>query len=53
VALGPVRSWLHWNLRSRLVLTALRTGGSRLDLRIVGRTLLHAALVGLAAGAVV
>jgi CIC family chloride channel protein len=35
-----------------LVLTALRSGGSPLDLRIVGRTLLHAALVGLAAGAV-
>ncbi|HMI94343.1 MAG TPA: chloride channel protein, partial [Polyangiales bacterium] len=48
----PFRGWARWNLRSRLLLPLLFTDSSPLDLRIVGRTLLHAALVGLASGLV-
>lgn len=41
-----------WNLRNGLLLPLLFADASPVDLRIVGRTLLHAALVGLAAGLV-
>lgn len=47
-ALSPRR----WNLRNGLILPLLLAEQSPVDLRIVGRTLLHAALVGLAAGLV-
>jgi CIC family chloride channel protein len=42
----------RWNLRNGLLLPLLFAEESPVDLRIVGRTLLHAALVGLAAGLV-
>jgi CIC family chloride channel protein len=47
-----LRSWRSWNLRGGSILPILFADDSPLDLRIVGRTLLHAALVGLAAGLV-
>lgn len=48
----PIKSWRPWNLRNRAILPVLFADSAALDLRIVGRTLLHAALVGLAAGLV-
>jgi CIC family chloride channel protein len=48
----PLKSWKPWSLRSRALLPMLLPETGPLDLRIVGRTLLHAALVGLAAGLV-
>jgi CIC family chloride channel protein len=42
----------RWNLRNGLLLPLLLAEQSPVDLRIVGRTLLHAAVVGLAAGLV-
>jgi CIC family chloride channel protein len=47
-----IRSWRPWNPRNGSTLPVLIGTSTPLDLRIVGRTLLHAALVGLAAGAV-
>jgi CIC family chloride channel protein len=47
-----IKSWRPWNLRKRALLPVLFPETAPLDLRIVGRTLLHAALVGLAAGLV-
>jgi CIC family chloride channel protein len=47
-----VKSWRPWSLRSRPLLPVFLADAAPLDLRIVGRTLLHAALVGLAAGVV-
>lgn len=48
----PIKNWRPWNLRNRAILPVLFADSAALDLRIVGRTLLHAALVGLAAGLV-
>jgi chloride channel protein, CIC family len=48
----PIRSWRPWKLRGMPILPVLFADSSPLDLRIVGRTLLHAAMVGLAAGVV-
>ena len=42
----------RWNLRNGLLAPLLFAEAAQVDLRIVGRTLLHAALVGLAAGLV-
>jgi CIC family chloride channel protein len=48
----PLPTWRPWTLRNRALLPMLLADSAPLDLRIVGRTLLHAALVGLAAGLV-
>jgi CIC family chloride channel protein len=47
----PLHRLRAWTTRNRHLLPMLLAESAPLDLRIVGRTLLHAALVGLAAGA--
>jgi CIC family chloride channel protein len=47
---NPLERWMALGARGRGLLPMLFAESAPLDLRIVGRTLLHAALVGLAAG---
>src|SRR4051794_29106135 len=47
----PLHRLRAWTTRKRHLLPMMLAETAPLDLRIVGRTLLHAALVGLAAGA--
>ena len=45
-----VRLWAWWMERNRAILPAIFADSAPLDLRFVGRTLLHAAAVGIACG---